>query len=147
MVIEFGIVVDGSFQLYQIGEPRQIAQLLLQRAFLPQPLRQGELEHRIYGHAAGAQFTGLISLLALISHQFEHQARLFSQLIFRLAAAKLPLLVVQADLPLLLEPQQQPLYDRQGDAQPGGQLGGTQRLLRQGGQQLGAAIHEPGGVQ
>lgn len=101
----------------------------------------------IQRHAAGAQFTGLVTLLALISHHLEHQLCLFSQIIFRLAAARLPLVMVQANKLLALELLEQGLSDRQSDAKAGRQLGGTQRFAGQGGKQVVAALGQPAVIQ
>ena len=69
------------------------------------------------------------------------------QIIFRLAAALLPLVMVQANKLLALELLEQGLNDWQGDAKAGCQLGGTQRFAGQRSQQLVAALGQPVVVQ
>ncbi len=69
------------------------------------------------------------------------------QIIFRLATARLPLVMVQTNELLAFELLEQGLSDRQGDAKAGCQLGGAERFAGQCSEQLTAALSQPVVIQ
>ncbi len=69
------------------------------------------------------------------------------QIIFRLAAARLPLVMVQTNELFAFELLEQGLSDLQSDAKAGCQLGGVERFAGQRGQQLVAALGQPAAIQ